>query len=92
MAGLKCVNPRCRYAMYIPDDATDIAKLRMPSAQIECPKCHKRQPASDAWIAYEAAIADLDAHTAALGAIARPLGRPAPLHLTKNGRTGLLVP
>ena len=92
MAGLKCVNPRCAYAMYIPDDVPDIAKLRMPSAQIECPKCYQKQPASDAWIAYENMMANLDAHSAALGALARPLGRPAPLHLAKTGHSGLLVP
>ena len=51
MAGLKCTTPGCGMAMPVPE--ADIPKLRFPSAEITCPKCHRKQPAAECWIAYE---------------------------------------
>ena len=48
--GLRC--PSCGFTTTnIPEK--DVAKLRMPSATVDCPKCHTTQSAADCWIAYE---------------------------------------
>ena len=53
--GLRC--PSCGFTTTnIPEK--DVAKLRMPSATVDCPKCRQVQAASDCWIAFEQWQAD----------------------------------
>ena len=51
MAGLKCL---CGHGVYIPDDDPNAHFLKMPSAQVTCPKCGNAMESADAWIRYEA--------------------------------------
>lgn len=53
--GLRCLH--CGFTTTnIPE--RDVPMLRMPSAEITCPKCRRKQPAADCWIAYEQWEAD----------------------------------
>ncbi len=57
MAGLKCTTSKCGFSTEVP--GKDVAQLRLPSAEITCPKCRRTQPAADAWVAYEAMMEQL---------------------------------
>ncbi|NIV31001.1 MAG: hypothetical protein GWN58_16375 [Anaerolineae bacterium] len=53
--GLRC--PNCGFTTTnIPE--SDVARLRMPSATVTCPKCRQTHPAADCWTAYEKWQAD----------------------------------
>lgn len=55
MTGLRCVY--CGFiTTSIPEG--DVRRLRMPSATVTCPRCHRNQPAADCWVAFEKWAAD----------------------------------